>query len=63
MATLRNMDKSGSSDGLDAMDEEGNEVSAEEIEKARVMMDSMMKNVDPKKLEELKKEMEKNKDQ
>lgn len=58
MATLRKMDKSGSADGLDAMDESGEDVSPEELEKARMMMDSMMKNVDTQKLEELKKAMD-----
>ncbi len=63
MATLMKMGKDAAGQGVDAMDETGKEVTEEEIQKSMEAADTILKKMDPKKMEELKKEIEKAKEQ
>jgi hypothetical protein len=63
MATLMKMGADAKKGGLDGMDESGEDVTnPEDLKKSLEMADSMMKNMDPQQMEELKKIMEKAKD-
>ena len=62
MATLMKMgmDQKAKRNGIDGMNENGEDVTnPEELKKSMQMADSMMKSIDPKKLEELQKAIDK----
>jgi hypothetical protein len=60
MATLMKMGKDAGADM--GMDEDGNNINPEDFQKSMEAADSMLKNMDPEKLKEMQKAMEKLKD-
>jgi Domain of unknown function (DUF4878) len=65
MGTLMKMgmEQAGKKGGLDGMNESGEDIkSPEELKKSMETIDSMMKTIDPKQLEQMKKAMEKGKE-